>query len=154
MKILGRLLLASGLSPVYTGEVTTRQYIDDGRGTGPQGPQGNPGTPGLDGSNGSNGLTGSPGPPGNIDLYTGTTQNNSSYPIGTTLLCSEGNDSPAHQPNDRIYVYVKKISTVWRLVGYATTQSTNSDMVALAGVWRLRGSTGWGFTSLFVQRVS
>lgn len=83
-----------------------------------------------------------------LDVYTGTTQNNTSYPIGSTVwvLANAGS--------------VNSTQTVWSPPTGASprfgTGSQGSGSGVLAGTWRWRGSTGFNCTELggLVQRVA
>lgn len=66
------------------------------------------------------------------DVYTGSTANNISFPIGTTLLVSTGSTPPQNSSAATIYVPNNATANQYQL------SATSS--VALTGNWRARGS--------------
>ena len=72
-----------------------------------------------------------------IDIYTGSTQNNSSYPIGTTIACGVGYSGVGG-------VVVAASQTIWSpsTGSYQwnfSTSSAGSGSSQLSGTWRSRG---------------
>ena len=69
-----------------------------------------------------------------LDVYTGSTANNTSFPIGTVLMVDTSNLISSNNQSATIYVE----NNVGAL-GYRVSTSGMSSPVALSGTWRFRG---------------
>lgn len=67
-----------------------------------------------------------------LDVYSGSTANNTSFPVGTVVMVATGSSPPQNGASATIYVPNNGTAKTYQL--------SSSSAVALTGTWRARGS--------------
>jgi hypothetical protein len=94
---------------------------------------------------------------GQLDgFYTGTAANNSSFPIGSYILCAQNGTLSSNLNATTAQIYMHTAGAV--AVNRAYSTNTGGTKVAIAGTWRSRGCTYTDgcdvSTGMLTQRVA
>lgn len=147
------ICIAAGTNRTPSGQPSYWSVVSAKGDTGPQGPQGPTGATGPQGPTGATGATGAmgprgytgatgpqgpEGPAGGFDIYTGSTNGTTSFPVGHIIAVTGGD--PTRNASDTVYLSATDSD-------YSFSGST-----ALAGTWRGRGRPATG--NCIMQRTA
>jgi hypothetical protein len=95
------------------------------------------------------------------NLYTGTSFQNTSYPIGSIIVLadSNGSTSSSNYSVNKIVpqtIYTPANGATWSLSAVVFNSSQGTGSVAIAGTWQIRGTTGTAacVPALIIQRTA